>query len=76
MGVLESVGMRYQGITLDDAVRGLCNRDGRIIALSKSIRDVGIRLRYLASSADPKELEHELHALARQCEELWDGGLK
>ena len=35
--------------------------------LESELKRVGERLRYLASSVDPKELEHELHALAREC---------
>jgi len=33
------------------------------------LRTVAARLRYLASSAPPDELEQELHALARMCED-------
>ena len=32
------------------------------------IRQIAERLRYLASSVDPKELDQELHALAKECE--------
>lgn len=33
------------------------------------LRHVAERLRYLASNVDPEELDHELHALARACED-------
>ena len=32
------------------------------------ILQIAERLRYLASSVDPRELDQELHALARECE--------
>lgn len=53
---------------IDKRAAELIHAKVRILELRTTIGSVGNRLRYLASSVDPKELEHELHALARECE--------
>ena len=42
---------RYWGITLDDAVRGLCERDVRIAELEGMVRSKGAMLDELATAA-------------------------
>jgi len=48
----------------------------RVQELETKLRQVGERLRHLASNVDPKDLEHELHALARECENIFERSTK
>jgi hypothetical protein len=50
--------------------------EARVAELETKLHQMGERLRYLASSVDPKELGHELQALARECENILERGTK
>ena len=68
---MASLSKMFSGIDDEDMPWNAYERlTKRVSALEAALRRAGERLRYLASSVDPKELEHELHALARECENL------